>query len=531
MADSASDGPVGWPGLRALPAGAELATVLCSRDLASLDSAELVDAAAAAKRLVNCFEALGLAAGDAIRTRLEHEHQLGDDPTDDTTRHAAKELAAAVGETKFRCQIRLHIVRRLVGELPQLWRLVADGRFDVYQADLVADELVAVVDRSLVPGIVTELVTRLEASTPADAGRGGGFGLVGVNATATRRLVRTLVAQAEPEQTDEKFKRAFAARRVSVEPGDAHGMGVLRLDHSIDRLAGIRHRLGLIAQALPADDPRTMDQKVADLAADVLEGRLVIDTCTSLLEEGVPPAMRPTGVRRRVQVNVTVPIQTLLGVSDSPGETESGDVVPATLARQLASDPDSVWYRLITDRGRFVELSAHTYRPGAALTRTVRARDRQCVGIGCNTPADACDTDHTVAYAAGGATGEANLGPACRADHRDKDGGGFRLDQPEPGVFRWTYPSGHTYTTRPTPYATSTWPTTWTPPASPADVNAGLALLQAQRNCESTWRRETTWRSIAERKLKLWRQQDGDLDTTPDDPSEWVPPDVLSHLI
>lgn len=163
--------------------------------------------------------------------------------------------------------------------------------------------------------------------------------------------------------------------------------------------------------------------------------------------------MRATENRRRVQINVTVPIQTLMGHSNAPGETLSGDVVPASLVRQLAADPDSVWYRMLTDRGRFVELSTESYTPSAALKRSCTARDRTCVGVGCNHPADCCDLDHTHAWLQHGETKESNLGPGCKRHHNSKGNGGpFRLAQPQAGLFRWTYPSGHTHTTSADPY-------------------------------------------------------------------------------
>jgi hypothetical protein len=72
------------------------------------------------------------------------------------------------------------------------------------------------------------------------------------------------------------------------------------------------------------------------------------------------------------------------------------------------------------------------------LDRHVEIRDRYCIMIGCRAPAHSADTDHTLDHARGGATVEHNLGNACRHDHRLKHEGGWRLHQPEPGLFRWT---------------------------------------------------------------------------------------------
>jgi hypothetical protein len=44
------------------------------------------------------------------------------------------------------------------------------------------------------------------------------------------------------------------------------------------------------------------------------------------------------------------------------------------------------------------------------------------------------------------------LAPKCRRHHRCKQATGWKVEQPEPGIVRWTVPSGRTYTTTPTVY-------------------------------------------------------------------------------
>ncbi|MCE3549923.1 HNH endonuclease [Pseudonocardia sp. RS11V-5] len=84
--------------------------------------------------------------------------------------------------------------------------------------------------------------------------------------------------------------------------------------------------------------------------------------------------------------------------------------------------------------------------PRAGLRRRVQLRDQTCTFVGCRAPAERSDLDHTVDHARGGRTTDDDLGPACRHDHGLKQAG-WTLDQPEPGVFRWTSPLGHTYET------------------------------------------------------------------------------------
>ena len=91
------------------------------------------------------------------------------------------------------------------------------------------------------------------------------------------------------------------------------------------------------------------------------------------------------------------------------------------------------------------------YRPSRRLQHLVRARTATCPAPGCGASAHRADIDHTIPWP-DGPTAEGNLGPPCRHHHRTKQAPGWNLEQPEPGVFRWTTPSGRGYETRPTKY-------------------------------------------------------------------------------
>lgn len=86
---------------------------------------------------------------------------------------------------------------------------------------------------------------------------------------------------------------------------------------------------------------------------------------------------------------------------------------------------------------------------GAALDRAVRARDRRCRGPACRAPVHSAELDHTRDHARGGPTLHDNLGAHCWHDHQLKTRGGWQLDQPSPGTFRWTSRAGATYTRAP----------------------------------------------------------------------------------
>jgi Domain of unknown function (DUF222) len=91
------------------------------------------------------------------------------------------------------------------------------------------------------------------------------------------------------------------------------------------------------------------------------------------------------------------------------------------------------------------------YTPSRKLQHLVRARSATCTAPGCQAQAVYADLDHTTPYPEG-STDECNLGPKCRTHHRAKQAPGWKVEQPEPGVFRWTFPSGRTHTTRPSTY-------------------------------------------------------------------------------
>jgi hypothetical protein len=92
------------------------------------------------------------------------------------------------------------------------------------------------------------------------------------------------------------------------------------------------------------------------------------------------------------------------------------------------------------------------YRPSPALRHLIQIRDITCTYKTCRRPATQCDLDHAVPYDQGGRTCECNLGTPCRRHHKAKQAPGWKLEQPQPGIFTWTTPSGRTYPTRPGKY-------------------------------------------------------------------------------
>jgi hypothetical protein len=169
-------------------------------------------------------------------------------------------------------------------------------------------------------------------------------------------------------------------------------------------------------------------------------------------EGGVPAVTN----RVSVQIRVTVPLDTLRGVSNEPGELAGYGPIPAEQARELAADPESVWRRLVTDpfSGALLDYGTTRYRPPPHLAEHVIARHQYCQHPGCRVPAHLCDLDHNEPYDPAtdqGPTSAANLGPKCRAHHRLKGYPGWSVTQYVDGSIVWTTPSGHTYRVDPPP--------------------------------------------------------------------------------
>jgi len=180
------------------------------------------------------------------------------------------------------------------------------------------------------------------------------------------------------------------------------------------------------ARALGADDPRTIDQRRADLFTDLLAGRSPIVDGKLRLGKGA-----------NVTVGVVVPIDTLAGLSDAPGELlDRVASIPAACVRELAAAPGTLFYRLLTDRlGNLLDVTEIGRFPSKRLRFALRVRDGECAFPTCAAPAERCDIDHVIPVP-GGPTGGDNLRHLCRRHHRAKTFGVFGVINDDSG-YRW----------------------------------------------------------------------------------------------
>jgi len=252
-----------------------------------------------------------------------------------------------------------------------------------------------------------------------------------------------------------------------------------------------------------ADDPDDLDDEGGE-AEEEDEGR------PGGLIGGPPPGSPSDRTGRKTPapalINITIPVGTLMGWSGTPADVGTWGLMEAGTARDLieaaSRHPRTRWCYTVTGSGgaaiahacsagshpwqppqasrdgpegtRSAQLDellsrldaapepiaegacdhAHQedrYIPGRKLKHLIRARTARCSAPGCGAQAITSEIDHTIPHPAG-PTCEHNLCPACQRHHHAKHAPGWKLEQTQPGVMRWTTPSGRTYTTHPTQY-------------------------------------------------------------------------------
>ncbi len=143
----------------------------------------------------------------------------------------------------------------------------------------------------------------------------------------------------------------------------------------------------------------------------------------------LPPGMTPRLIKRprTHRIGIVVPIASLLGATDTPGElADRSGFIPGEVLKELIADAldgegcEVVFTRLLTDNGgRLLDVTELGRYPSARLAQAVRVRAGTCRFPTCTVPADRCDIDHHKPVPHGPTAGW-NTDPFCRRHHRGK---------------------------------------------------------------------------------------------------------------
>jgi hypothetical protein len=455
----------GVVGLDSRPGG-ELAVAVSAavERLPALPVEDVVGVTAAAQRLMNWALALHLEALCHLQERFrvpDVTSRPGEDPADLARRLAsarryaegsarsdvAVEVALACGLSEHTVLGRLHVAERLQLRLPATRAAVRAGDLDWPKA-----------------AAIVEATDALPATPAGDAAARAVEGAVlpGAaedNPSRLRRRLKRAVIVLDPDAADRAVEQARTGRRVVFRP-EPDGMASIWAIGPADRVLLAQARLAAMAEARrePADN-RTADQRQLDVMLGLLDG--------SLAAAGGPPGpaaiSRPPPAGTQVQVNVTVPLATLFGLSDEPAEMDGYGPIPPAMARDVAAR--GTWRCAVVDgeHGTLLGLGRATfspdYRPPAAARRFIQVRDQRCTAPGCNARATLGDLDHRLRHP-DGPTCECNIDSLCRKDHLRKHRG--TLDPGPPGSMTWMTRTGLTY-----PRRSEALPTAPLPPRAP----------------------------------------------------------------
>ena len=135
---------------------------------------------------------------------------------------------------------------------------------------------------------------------------------------------------------------------------------------------------------------------------------------------GAGSAGRSCGCRQRIGVNlnITMSLETWLGLRNDPARLEGWGLIPAETVRALidSAGVDGSWRCAIVDGdhgtllGLGKPLRASGYHPTKRLADFVRTAEPTCVFPGCGVAARRCDLDHRIPYPAG-ETCSCNMSP------------------------------------------------------------------------------------------------------------------------
>src|SRR5689334_19257274 len=506
------------PGCAALAVAADAAAAGEDGGFAGVSEAELAGVVCAWDRVEAHAAARKLAAIAELARR---------NPAPDDAGFTADQVAYALGESRGRAGDLIDLAQALQARLPGTAAALDDGTISRYKAEIIT-RATALLDPAEARAAEDKVLDRAARLAP------GGL----------RAAIAAAVMEVAPEKARQRREAAAKDARVERWAEDSGNAALMGCELPPDEVLAADQRITAWARELKqAGLEGGMDELRARAFLDLLLGkdsRPSQDTSggadgggpgpggSDPGGPGIPPP--PAGPAHGAagfagRVTLTVPLATVTGLADRPGELAGIGPVDPWLARDLAAaaarNPKTTWCVTVTDQdghavghgcarpeprnhrkragpgppagtgftfspasrdgppGGHGTWRLHTpgdgpdliitleslatdpcdhrhessrHDPGVRLKHLIQVRHSTCTSPVCRRPAAQCDVEHNTPYEVGGRTCRCNTGPKCRHDHRLKQHPKWRVDQLPDGTFRWTTPSGRTYTTEPTRY-------------------------------------------------------------------------------
>lgn len=118
---------------------------------------------------------------------------------------------------------------------------------------------------------------------------------------------------------------------------------------------------------------------------------------------------------------ITIPVLSLLGLSNAPAELEGYGPISVDVAKRLTANAPT-FYRVLTDpmTGEALAMNPESRRVTKKMRAFLRAQDEHCSFPGCQEKSALSDYDHITAWANGGKTTAEEVEPLCRRHHKVK---------------------------------------------------------------------------------------------------------------
>ena len=316
---------------------------------------------------------------------------------------AADELGVALHQPTRTVQCRLAAARRVRGRATLTWQAFGAGKIDAHRISLIASALDKLRGDN---HAIIELDHRVSTYAPVHT------------AAQLKGWLKRFVARNAPDQAAVKAEKA--KRSVWVDHQD-DGMSFLHAYIPTPDVSPDRCRADRTSQEAPHRRPDVRPET------------------RRRVHRPVPRHRRRQSTSSRAVIGITVPVTTLAGLTNEPGESfDESFALPADLVRDLAQQPGTLFYRVFTDpAGHILDITELGRFPSAKLKTAIDIRDGTCRFTTCTRPAMESDKDHEVPHPRGPTNG-ANLRGLCRRHHRMKT---YGITEPTDHVMRDHAPS------------------------------------------------------------------------------------------